>query len=126
MRGYLLNFSIYLDDCAFSHRLRQELIEAGHTVYVSADIDLPLTGVADELHFAYVRSAGLVIFTYNPKDFLALHKRFFQHPGILALYRDNDPTRDMTHADIIRAISNLIQIHLDLSNGFWTLNHYQW
>ena len=121
-----MNLSIYLDDCIFSHRLRQMLLEAGHRVYIPADVDPPLTGAADDVHFDYIRSAGLVLLTYNSKDFLTLHKQISRHPGILAVYRDNDPTRDMNYASIIRAIRNLLQIQPDLSGGFWVLNHYQW
>lgn len=64
--------------------------------------------------------------TFNPDDFRDLHLETSDHPGILAVYQDNDVTRDMTYADVLRAIRNLLQIQPDLSGGFWVLNHYQW
>ena len=30
-----------------------------------------------------------------------------RHSGIFAVYQDNDPSRDMSNADIVRAIRNL-------------------
>lgn len=64
-----MNLSIYLDDCAFSYRLREMLIEAGYTVQIPADVDPSLTGVKDEVHFAYVRKTRQILLTYNPDDF---------------------------------------------------------
>ena len=121
-----MSLTIYLDDCAFSHRLRQLLIEAGHDVQIPADVTPPLTGAADEVHFAHVQAAGRAILTMNPKDFFHLHQQFPNHPGILAVYQDNDPTRDMRYADIVRAIGNLENSGVPIGGGFWVLNAYQW
>lgn len=126
MRGFLLNLSIYLDDCAFSYRLREMLIEAGHKVQIPADVDPPLTGAKDHMHFEYARTNHQVLLTYNPEDFRELHRQTPNHSGIFGVYQDNDPTRDMTYSDVVRAINNLLEIQPDLNNGFWTLNHYQW
>ncbi|MBI3959480.1 MAG: DUF5615 family PIN-like protein [Chloroflexi bacterium] len=121
-----MSLSIYLDDCAFSYRLRQVLLDAGYIVQVPADVDPPLTGAEDALHFAHIQAIGWVILTYNPKDFRKLHNLIPDHPGILVVYRDNDPHRDMTYTDIVRAIRNLQQIQPVLAGGFWVLNGYQW
>ena len=50
---------------------------------------------------------GSTIITKNPADFKALHDLDQRHSGILAVYQDNDPSRDMSHADIVRANRNL-------------------
>ncbi len=121
-----MSLFIYLDDCAFSYRLRQLLVEAGHTVQVPTDVEPPLTGAKDHLHFDYARKTWQVILTYNPDDFLELHLQIPDHPGLLAVYQDNDPTRDMSYPDVVRAINNLQRIQPDLGRGFWVLNHYQW
>ena len=121
-----MSLPLYLDDCAFSYRLRQLLVEGGHTVQIPAEVDPPLTGAGDPFHFAHALETGRIILTYNPKDFLLLHNATPIHPGILAVYQDNDPSRDMSYADIVRAIANLQQIQPDLSGGFWVLNHYRW
>jgi hypothetical protein len=121
-----LSLAIYLDDCAFSHTLRRLLVEAGHDAQIPADVTPPLTGAADEVHFAHAQAAGRVILTMNPKDFFHLHQQFPNHSGTLAVYQDNDPTRDMHYADIIRAIANLENTGVTISGGFWSLNAYQW
>lgn len=121
-----MSLNIYLDDCAFSHRLRQLLIAAGHVVQIPAEVDPPLTAQADARHFAHVRATGQIILTYNPADFEQLHTQYADHPGILAVYQDNDPARDMSYSDVVRAIANLQQIGVPLAGGFWVLNAYQW
>jgi hypothetical protein len=121
-----LSLRIYLDDCAFSYRLRQLLVTAGHIVQIPAEVDPPLTGQADEVHFTHVRATGQLILTYNPADFERLHGQYPDHPGILAVYQDNNPARDMTYADVVRAIANLQEIGVTFAGGFWPLNAYQW
>ena len=121
-----MSLAIYLDDCAFSHTLRRLLLEAGHTVQIPADVEPSLTGAADEVHFAHAQTTNQVILTLNPADFKQLHQQFPDHAGILAVYQDNDPTRDMSYADIVRAIANLERTGLIIAGAFWILNGYQW
>jgi hypothetical protein len=52
------------------------LIEAGHDVQIPADVTSPLTGAADEVHFAHAQAAGRAILTMNPKDFFHLHQQY--------------------------------------------------
>lgn len=121
-----MSLRIYLDDCAFSHRLRQLLIAAGHHVQVPADVEPPLTGAKDPVHFAHAIATGQTILTYNPADFQQLHEHNSAHMGILAVYQDNDPRRDMTYHDIVQAIANLENTGIEIPGGFWVLNAYQW
>lgn len=85
-----------------------------------------MTGAADDRHFAHARTTSQVILTYNPADFLHLHNLASDHPGILAVYQDNDPSKDMTYADIVQAIANLENTTTTVAGGFWVLNAYQW
>ncbi len=64
-------------------------------------------GRDDEVHFRYAAENGLILLTKNPDDFLELHDKDAQHAGILLVYQDNDPDRDMDHAQIVRALANL-------------------
>jgi hypothetical protein len=66
-----------------------------------------LSGEDDDVHFGYAAAHGLTIITKNPADFKALHDSDQRHAGILAVYQDNDPSRDMSNADIQRAIKNI-------------------
>ncbi|MBX3015717.1 MAG: hypothetical protein KF832_29630 [Caldilineaceae bacterium] len=121
-----MGLKLYLDDCAFSYRLRQLLLTAGHIVQIPAEVEPPLTGQADAIHFAHVRATGQIILTYNPADFVQLHEQYPAHAGIFAAYQDNNPARDMTYADVVRAIANLQQMGVPLAGNFWILNAYQW
>ena len=101
-------------------------MEAGHQVQIPAEVDPPLVGAKDHIHFAHIQRSGQAILTYNPGDFEALHIADNRHGGVLAVYRDNDPTRDMDYHDMVRAIRNLEAINVPIAGGFWILNGYQW
>ena len=105
--------NLYLDDCANSDLLAQLLAQAGHTVVRPADAGI--ASEADEVHFRYAQGHGFVLITKNPKDFRALHNQDQNHPGIIAVYQDNDPSRDMNPADIVAAITNIEDA---VQNGF--------
>jgi uncharacterized protein DUF5615 len=97
--------NLYLDDCASSDLLAQLLSQAGHTVARPADAGI--ASEADEVHFRYAQGHGLVLITKNPTDFRALHNQDQNYTGIFAVYQDNDPSRDMSPADIVAAIANV-------------------
>jgi hypothetical protein len=121
-----LSLKLYLDDCAYSRRLCQLLREAGHDVETPADLAPPLLGADDAAHFAHARAAGRAILTLNARDFKALHDRDAAHAGILVVYQDNDASKDMRYADIVRAIANLERSVPQVAGGFWVLNLYRW
>ena len=121
-----MSLRLYLDDCAFSHKLRRLLIQAGHDVQVPADVRPPLTGEDDVIHFAHAQATGRVILTMNAKDFKELHDETSNHPGVLAVYQDNNPAKDMNYHEIVHAISNLENSGVTIAGGFWVLNAYRW
>lgn len=121
-----MSLTLYLDDCAFSYELRRLLVEAGHDVEVPADVHPALTGEDDVVHFAHAKATSRVILTMNPRDFKELHDQLPGHPGILAIYQDNDPTKDMSYRDIVKAISNLENTGVTIVGEFWALNAYRW
>ncbi len=96
---------LYLDDCANARLLAELLRQAGHTV--TRPIDAGLVGADDGVHFAYAAKQGLTIITKNPADFEALHKADPRHSGVLAIHQDNDASRDMSDAEIVKAIKNV-------------------
>jgi hypothetical protein len=99
--------SLYLDDCSNSDLLTNLLHQGGHRVVRPTDPVVGLDGEEDDVHFALAVGQGLAIITKNPQDFLDLHNADRNHYGILAVYQDNDSTRDMSDADIVKAIANL-------------------
>lgn len=121
-----MSLKIYLDDCAYSRRLCQLLRQAGHDVQVPADVVPPLTSADDHVHLSHARSADRAILTLNPKHFQALHYKNARHAGILAVYQDNDVTKDMSNTEIVEAIANLESAVPQIAGGFWILNVYRW
>ena len=121
-----MSLALYLDDCAFSHELRRLLLRAGHDVEIPAEVRPPLTGEDDAVHFAHAKAVGRTILTLNPGDFKALHDHDPEHPGILSVYQDNDPAKDMGYRQIVQAISNLESTGVSIVGGFWSLNAYRW
>jgi hypothetical protein len=119
-----LSLNLYLDDCAYAKALVQLLRAAGHRVITP--IEAGTSGKADEVHLKFAASQGLVLLTKNPDDFAQLHEASSEHAGILVIYQDNDPDRDMAYAEIIRAISNLERAGITLTKSFQVLNAWRY
>jgi predicted nuclease of predicted toxin-antitoxin system len=119
-----LSLRIYLDDCAYDKALVRLLRQAGCEVITP--FDAGLAGQPDAVHFAYATSQNLILLTKNPRDFEELHTRYPEHPGILSIYQDNDLTKDMSVADIVRAIQNLIAAGTPITGQFIPLNAWRY
>jgi predicted nuclease of predicted toxin-antitoxin system len=119
-----MSLRLYLDDCAADRRLVTLLRSAGHDVTIPADTGL--TGAKDEVHFAHSLDSDRLLLTRNPKDFTPLLAQRPDHPGVLAIYFDNDPTRDMTAAEVVRAIENLLTAGVVLTGGLHPLNQWRY
>jgi len=119
-----LSQKIYLDDCAYDKDLVRLLEQAGHTVVTP--VQAGNTGQPDEVHFRHAADNGLLLLTKNPDDFVELHDRDSEHAGILLIYQDNDPDRDMTNAEIVRAIANLVTAGCKLRGTVHVLNAWRY
>lgn len=116
--------SLYLDDCAYSKRLRRMLIEAGHQVTTPFDADI--AGANDRMHFDHACRNELVIVTKDANDFESLHRQNKNHFGIFAICEEADRSKNMSYDDTIRAINNLASTELPLEGQFYVLNHWRW
>lgn len=115
---------IYLDDCAYSKRLKRQLEAAGHQVQTPFEAGIP--GQPDDVHLRYAAGHRLVLLTYNADDFLDLHDRYPEHAGVLIVYRDADLTKNMSYTDVVRAIENLAASGVPIKGQIYVLNHWQW
>jgi hypothetical protein len=65
----------------------------------------------------------------NHDDFEDLHLLIRgtrgQHPGILIVRADNDPSRDMKDQDVARAIAKLHSAGVPIANELHILNHWR-
>jgi hypothetical protein len=119
-----LSLNIYLDDCAYAKALVRLLQAASHRVVTP--IEAGTSGKADEEHLRFAAAQGLVLLTKNPYDFAQLHEASSEHAGILVIYQDNDPNRDMTYAEVVRAINNLERAGIALARSFQVLNAWRY
>jgi predicted nuclease of predicted toxin-antitoxin system len=119
--------NLYLDDDTAKNALVGRLRKAGHQVVTPADASL--AGAADPRHLLHAVLHGLVFLTKNHDDFADLHQlvqaTHGRHAGIVAIRLDNDPTRDLKDAEIVRAIRNLEQSGAPIANEFHILNHWR-
>ncbi len=115
---------IYLDDCAYSKRLKRQLEIAGHQV--CTPFEAGISGRPDDVHLRYAAEHGFALLTYNAADFLELHASHPDHAGVLIVYREADLTKNMSYADIVQAVHNLTESGVPISGHLYVLNHWQW
>jgi len=118
---------LYLDDDIASALLPQLLRNAGHDVQIPSDVGK--AGKEDPVHLTHAIDEGRVFLSRNYRDFEHLHVLILHaqghHPGILVVRRDNDPRRNMSPRDIVRAIRNLEKAGVPLVDEYYILNHWQ-
>src|SRR5688572_15808971 len=118
---------LYLDDDSAKPALATRLRTAGHQVVQPSNVGI--SGVSDPRHLLYAVQNDLVLLTRNHDDFEDLHSLVQgtggQHPGIVVVRYDNDPSREMKDADIVRAIAKLEGAGVPIRSEFQILNHWR-
>jgi predicted nuclease of predicted toxin-antitoxin system len=118
---------LYLDEDLASALLTRFLRAAGHDVQVPTDVRL--SGRSDPVVLTHCIRDGRAILTRNYCDFEDLHNLLQQgqgsHAGILVVRRDNNPQRNMSPPDIVRALRNLETAGQPVANHFIILNAWQ-
>ena len=114
---------IYLDDCAYSKRLKRQLEAAGHEV--QSPFGAGILGRMDDVHLEYAARHGWSLLTYNAADYLDLHERRPGHAGILIVYREADFTKNLSYADIVRSIDNLVASGVPIEGEIHVLNYWR-
>ena len=79
------------------------LRNSGHDVKTVNEVGL--SGETDELVLEYARVEKRILLTHNCDDFEALHEENPNHPGIVAIYNNDDHTKDMSNKNIVKAIT---------------------
>ena len=111
--------AIYLDDCAYDKLLVRLLRQSGYII--KTPFEAGVSGAHDDVHLRYATQNGYMLLTKNTDDFSELH-RIWQsegrkHSGILLIYEERDSSKNMTLADIVRAICVWVyHISVALSN----------
>jgi hypothetical protein len=116
-----------MDDNMSSPVLAALLRKAGHDVQLPADANM--AGENDPVHLAHAVREDRSCLTYNYGDFEDLHELIIaaqgHHPGILVVRQDNDPTRDLSEPEIVRAIRKLLAAQAPVVDQYIVLNHWR-
>lgn len=105
-------------------RAQLNLLRAdGHDVVAIGD--LQKNGTPDTEVFDLAQSLERVLLTHNADDFHELHRGRPGHQGIIAVYRDADPRKNMNYAQIAGAIRRLETLQVTIAGDFHVLNHWR-
>ncbi len=115
-----MSLPLLLDEDSQAKYLVNALKAAGHAVLTANDAEI--TGFPDDKVLDYARQHNRILLTRNCDDFRTLHQANSTHPGILAVYQDAKPAKNMSYQTIAKAIGNLEAAGLDLANQFVILN----
>ena len=102
---------LYLDEDIASKELTARLAAAGHEVIS------PMRGAPDSRCWRHTQEQGAAVVTMNVVDFVRLAEATEGHHGLLLVYRENDPTRDMSAASIVTAVARVATTSRDGLRG---------
>lgn len=118
---------IYLDDDLDWNALIGSLRQLGHEVISPRAAGT--SGSDDADHLLHAVAFGCALLTGNARDFIQLHEEWMaqgrHHHGILIVYRENNPARDMTFQQIAQAVTKLEQAGIPLANAYHNLNFWR-
>ena len=119
-----MGLRLLMDEDLQAKALANMLRSAGHDVLTAAEAGLG--AASDVTVLAYAHSQGRVLLTRNAGDFRELHEVDSDHPGILAVFQGGDPAKNMSYADIVRAVRNLERAKVELGGQFVVLNAWNY
>jgi predicted nuclease of predicted toxin-antitoxin system len=95
----------------------------GHDVVAIGELEK--NGTPDPEVFDLAQSLERVLLTHNTEDFHELHRERSAHRGIMAVYRDADPRKNMNYAQIAAAIRRVETSGVTVAGHFQMLNHWR-
>lgn len=114
---------ILVDEDSQARRQLEVLRGAGHDVVSIAELDK--NGSPDSEVLDLAQSLQRVLLTHNVMDFQALALARPNHYGVIAIYRDSDPHKNMSYQDIGRAVLKLEASGVPILGKFHVLNHWR-
>lgn len=115
-----MSLRLLLDEDSQAKYLVSLLRSAGHDVITVNEAGLKGQVDSEVLNYAIQKRRSLL--TRNCNDFQELHEINPNHPGILAVYQDADPAKNMSYQAIVQALSNLEMAGSQSNNQFVALN----
>ena len=118
---------VYLDDDLDFSILFRRLSQSGHQVISPRAISN--RGITEEEHLRYAADNLLVLLTANSRDFVRLHQIWLsqsrQHAGVLVVYRENNPARNMSFRETSSAVTRLEQAGVPITDNIHNLNFWR-
>lgn len=119
-----MSLQLLIDEDSQDKVLLKLLRKAGHDVVTVNEAGL--MSQPDIVVFRYAVEKNRVILTFNCGDFEIIHEENPCHSGILAVYKNDDYSKDLTFKELVRAIANLESATFALANQFISLNHWNY
>ncbi len=119
-----MSLRLLIDEDSLAKALVKMLKKAGHDVVTVNEARF--SGATDAVVFQYAIDSKRILLTRNCDDFKALHQAIREHPGIFAIYHDDNRSKDLTRSEIVRAITNIETSGIPLANQFIALNQWQY
>ena len=119
-----MSLRLLVDEDTQDKLLIKFLRQAGHEVLSINEANL--MGEDDPVILDYAKIHSYVVLTLNCKDFRVLHREDSTHQGILAIFREADPTKKMSFRAIVKAIANLEAAQIPLAGQFVNLNQWNY
>jgi predicted nuclease of predicted toxin-antitoxin system len=113
-----------LDEDSQARYLVNLLQAAGHDVVTVNTIGL--MNHPDSVVLDFAKQDERVVLTRNCDDFQELHQLNPVHSGILVVYQDFDPAKNMSYQKIVQEIANLEAAEFALRNQFVVLNQWNY
>jgi hypothetical protein len=114
---------LLLDEDSEARVLAQRLTQAGHDVLTVGDLEQ--RGAPDEVVLQLAQTTNRVLLTRNCADFKRLHQSAPGHTGIVAVYQERDPRKDMSYKEITQALGVVEQAGAMVSGVFVCLNEWR-
>ena len=119
-----MSLRLLIDEDIQAKPLVSLLRKSGHDVETANEAGL--SGKEDFLVLDYARVKNRILLTQNCDDFEALHRANSEHPGIFAVYQNNDRSKDMSRKELVKAIANIEMAGITLTNQFISLNQWNY
>ena len=118
---------LYLDDDLDSNLLISLLKQLGHEV--TSPRAVGMRGAPDEDHLQYAAGNDLVLMSANTGDFTQLNRKWAEnrtsHSGILVVYKENNPARDMGFREIAEAVGAVEESGIPIADTCQNLNFWR-
>ncbi|MBX9878876.1 MAG: DUF5615 family PIN-like protein [Candidatus Obscuribacterales bacterium] len=123
-----MSLKLLVDECLIDKLLIAALEKAGHDVVTVTQINL--IGSTDSAIFDHAVKDNRLVVTTNCDDFEDLHEAYLEdkrsHPGVLLIYLQNNPKRDLGYKQIVQAIANLEASKIPLASALHSLVAYNY